>query len=264
MLLYEKENINNMKQIKRVTIYTILALFISMPNINANAWSIVRGEHLKYKISFYSGITGNVKGGDASLRVAPNLVTTNGSSSYHATMQGGTSGVIEWIYRVENRYESFIDTKSGTPNVFKQFVSENKYSRQDSIVFDHKNLTAKNISRNETTKIKPKTHDFVSMIYYVRSLDVSKLKKGDSFVIPFYTSGKVIESKVVFAGIEEITVNNKKVKCYAYKPELPEGKLFKQDYPATIWFSTDSKRLPMMIEARMKVGRIKMELLSSN
>ena len=244
---------------KLVTVSLIIAL--SIPGLSAAEWKIVKGEKLKYKIAFSSGLTGNVKGGEATLSVKSSTVKVGNNDAYLATLYGATTGVIEWFYQVENRYETYIDVNSGAPLMYRQAVRENKYRSSDSVFFDQNKNVA--IYKNKRIDIPDNTHDFVSMIYYVRSLDASKMEKGEIVMIPFFTSDKVMISKVVFNGVEKINVNNKPVTCYAFKPQVGKGKVFNQDYPATIWISTDSKRLPMLIEARMKVGRVKMELLKS-
>ena len=249
-----------MKTFRRL--YTVLFLLLLISRFSFGAeWNIIRGEKLKYKIAFSSGLTGNVKGGEATMSVKSSTVRTGNHDTYLATLYGPTTGVIEWFYQVENKYETYIDVNSGTPLMYRQAVRENKYRSADTVFFDQNNHVA--TYRHKRITIPPNTHDFVSMIYYVRSLEASKMKKGDSVNIPFFTSDKVIMSKVVFNGIEQIRANNMLVSCYAFKPQVGKGKVFNQDYPATIWISTDSKRLPMLIEARMKVGRVKMELLKS-
>ena len=246
-----------------ITLLTLVAVTAGSIHTEAQAldWQIKRGEKLSYKISFSSGLTGDVKGGTGVMSVSPAYSKINGKNTYHAILKGGTSGIIEWFYQVENKYETYIDVNSGAPLMYRQAVRENKYRSADTVFFDQNNHVA--TYRHKRITIPPNTHDFVSMIYYVRSLEASKMKTGDSVNIPFFTSDKVIMSKVVFNGIEQIRANNMLVSCYAFKPQVGKGKVFNQDYPATIWISTDSKRLPMLIEARMKVGRVKMELLKS-
>ena len=250
----------NMKELRKLVAGFFILLLMSQQSFGAE-WKIIKGEKLTYKIAFSSGLTGNVKGGEATMSVKSSTVKVGNNDAYLAILHGATTGVIEWFYQVENMYETYIDLNSGAPLMYRQAVRENKYKSADTVFFDQK----KNVAtyRKKQTVIPDNTHDFVSMIYYVRSLDVSKMKKGDSVTIPFFTSDKVILSKVVFNGIEQIRVHNKQVSCYAFKPQVGKGKVFNQDYPATIWISTDSKRLPMLIEARMKVGRVKMELLKS-
>ncbi|MHB9055014.1 MAG: DUF3108 domain-containing protein [Paludibacteraceae bacterium] len=249
-----------MKNNRKSIILFVLFFFSTIYSFGAG-WSIIKGEKLHYKIAFSSALTGSVKGGEATLSVKSFTVKVGDKDAYLATLYGATTGLIEWIYQVENKYETYIDVNSGAPLMYRQSVRENKYRSSDTVYFDQ----SRNIAtyKNKKTSVPDNTQDFVSMIYYVRSVNVSKMKKGDVFTIPFFTSDKVILSKVVFGGIEQITSNKKTVNCYAFKPQVGKGKVFNQDYPATIWISTDSKRQPVLIEARMKVGRVKMELLGS-
>ncbi len=247
-----------MKRIINTLFVGALAIILSTNYSSAQAWKIKKGEKLSYKIAFNSGLTGNVRGGEATLSVRPSTVKVGGNDTYLAVLNGATAGVIEWFYQVENKYETYIDVNSYAPLMYRQTVRENKYKSSDTVYFDQQKRVAS--YQNKKISIPANTHDFVSMIYYVRSLDVSKLKKGETISIPFFTSDKVMTSKIVYQGIEQINVNKKPVNCYAFKPQVGKGKMFNQDYPATLWISADDKRIPMLIEARMKVGRVKMEL----
>lgn len=243
-----------------VKILALACVFgLSVNQLNASSWEIKRGENLKYKVAFSSGLTGSVKGGEATLSVKSSTAKVGNNSVYHATLKGGTTGVIEWFYQVSNNYETFIDTKTNAPVMYRQSVRENKYTSTDTVYFDQSGRTA--TYKNKKIAIPNNTHDFVSMIYYVRTLDMAKMNKGDSFTLPFFTSDKVINSKIIYSGLENIRANGKTVMCYAFKPQVAKGKVFNQDYPATIWISADDNRIPMLIEARMKVGKVKMELI---
>jgi len=248
--------------IAKIIILAVTASLSATVNAQKLEWQIKRGEKLTFKIAFSSGLTGDVKGGDGVMYVYPRLSKINGHETYHAILQGGTAGVIEWFYKVENKYETFIDTDNKAPVMYAQYVHENKYSNNDTVYFDQKRNMA--TYRNKKVKIPDNTHDFVSMLYYVRTLDMSKFKKGDTFIIPFFTSDKVINSKIIYNGIEKVK-NGKMglVECYSFKPQVGKGKVFNQDYPATMWLTTDNNRLPLLIEAKMKVGKVKMELVKA-
>lgn len=251
-----------MKNNRTIAFATLLFLCCNFLPAQTNAWHIKKGEVLKYKVAFSSGLTGDIKGGDAIMSVASGTSNIRGKKAYHAMLKGGTSGVVEWFYQVENKYESYIDTETNTPLMYAQFVRENKYRNNDTVYFDQK----KNVAtyKDKMIKIPENTHDFVSMLYYVRTLDMSKLTKGDTFTIPFFTSAKVVSSKIIYNGIEKVKTKKMGiVECYSFKPQVSKGKVFNQDYPATMWVSTDSNRLPVLVEARMKVGKMKMELIKA-
>ncbi len=245
---------------KKTTILSIILLLSTA--IFANDWKIQKGEVITYRIAFYSMLTRNIKGGNATLSVMPQEKKVNGKMMYHAVLKGETSGVIEWIYKINNHYETYMDTATFFPALYIQKVRENKYSKDDSVVFNQEAQIAK--YNGKTTKIYKGTNDFVSMLYAVRQKDISNLKKGEFFLLPIFIDKKAIQSKVKFIGKKTISTKNDIRICYGFKPEVPRGKLFKKKYPATIWVSADKDRLPMLVEAKMRVGKIKLEILKTN
>lgn len=225
-----------------------------------NNWDIVKGEKLKFKVAFSSGLTGDVKGGEATMSVQSKTVKYGSREAYHAMLVGGTTGIVELFYQVENKYESYIDIKTKAPLIYIQSTHENKYQSRDTVRFDQANKTA--VYKGKKIDTPTNTQDFLSVFYYVRSLDMSTIKKGDSFQIPFFSSDKVYNFKIVYNGIEKIkTKKIGEITCYSFKPQLPTGKIFKDQYPATMWISADNRRLPVLVDAKMKVGKMKMELL---
>ncbi|VBB45734.1 conserved hypothetical protein [uncultured Paludibacter sp.] len=254
-----------LKQLFTMKKISIILLSLVFPFLvmsqDSNNWKIKKGEKLKYKVAFNSGLTGDIKGGEATMSVMSKTVQLGDNEVYHATLAGGTTGIIEWFYQVENKYESYIDVKTGEPLLYAQSVRENKYRNKDTVFFDPKNHTA--IYKEKKIKIPENTQDFLSVFYYLRMKDMSKLKAGDTFTISFFSSDKAADFKIIYNGIEKIkTKKMGQVECYSFKPQLPTGKVFKDQYPATMWISADSRRLPVLVDAKMKVGKMKMELIS--
>lgn len=247
---------NHNKQYRAILFFATLLFTIQL---SAQPWIIKRGETLRYKVAFNSGLTGNIQGGEASLSVKNSMVEINKTPTFHTEMKIATSGIVDLFYQVSNVYESFIAPDLNAPLLFRQNIHEKKYLKTDTVQF----FPAKKIAiyRGKSIPIVPSTQDFVSMIYYVRTFDYSKMSKSDSFDLPFFTSEKVQSLKVIYGGLEEIKVNGKMVKCHAFRPQIMKNKVFNQDFPATIWISNDTNRTPMMIEAKMKVGKVKMELI---
>ncbi len=248
---------------KKVTIlFVLLSLSTVLCATSSNQWTVKKGEKLSYKISFYSMLTRNIKGGNATLSVMKKTKKRGGKEVYHAILQGKTSGVIEWLYKISNHYETYMDTKTLYPELYIQEVKENEYSNKDTIVFNHTANQAK--QGGQTVKIHKGTNDFVSMLYAVRQKDISKLKKGESFYLPIFIDKKTKLSKVKYVGKKTIKTKCGTRLCYGLKPEVVKGKLFNKKYPATIWISADSERLIMYAEVKMRVGKIKLEILKAD
>ncbi|MFV0470496.1 MAG: DUF3108 domain-containing protein [Paludibacteraceae bacterium] len=246
-----------MKKIS-ILFFSMIFSFILIAQDTDN-WKIKKGEVLKFKVAFSSGLTGDIKGGEAVMSVKSQANQIGNRNVYHAVLTGETTGVIEWFYKVENKYESYIDAGTGESLLFTQSVKENKYQKSDTVYFNPTTKTAK--FEGKTISIPDNTQDFLSVIYYVRSKDMEKLKQGDTFTVSFFTSKKVEDFNIIYSGIEKIkTKKLGTIACYAFKPQLPTGKVFKDQYPATMWISADSRRLPVLVDAKMKVGKMKLEL----
>ncbi len=247
---------------KTSLLLTLLFLTTTIFALPENEWKIKKGEKLTYKISFFSMLTRNIKGGNATLSVLENNEKRDGQDVYHAVLKGKTSGVIEWLYKINNHYESYMDKTTLFPQLYIQKVKENKYSNKDTIVFDHNSKMA--TKNGDAVKIHKGTNDFVSMLYAVRQKDMSKMKKGETFLLPIFVDKKSKLSKVKYIGEKSITTKYGTRTCYGLKPEVPKGKLFSKKYPATIWISADKDRLIMYAEVKMRVGKIKLEMLKAH
>lgn len=248
-------------KIKYSVLFLLVSILFPLQTFAAD-WQIRKGEKLTYSVAFHSGLTGNVKGGKATLSVMPQTTIKKGNTVYHAVLQGESTGIVNWFYDINNRYETYMNTATLNPVMFVQDVKENSYTKKDTVYFDHDAKTAtvdgKNISMIAGAQ------DFVSMLYAVRKIDYSGLEEGSDFILPLFSDRKVVKSKVIFIGKKMIKTKYGKIECYGLKPQVAKGKIFSSSYPATIWITADENHYPMLVVAEMKVGRIKLLLDKSN
>lgn len=251
-----------MKRNLQFLIYALFILFALPLQIFASDWQIKKGESLTYFVAFHSGLTGNVKAGKATLSVLPQTEKINSQSVYHAVLKGESTGIVNWFYDINNRYESYMSTSSLDPIMFVQDVKENKYTKKDTVYFDHARKVA-TVDGKAVSMISG-AQDFVSMLYVVRKMNFSSMTEGDKFILPLFSDRKVVKSNVKYIGKETIKTQYGTHECYGLQPQVAKGKMFKDSYPATIWITADENRYPMLVEAKLKVGSIKLELEKSN
>ena len=68
-----KKTSYNMKELRKLVAGFFILLLMSQQSFGAE-WKIIKGEKLTYKIAFSSGLTGNVKGGEATMSVKSSTV----------------------------------------------------------------------------------------------------------------------------------------------------------------------------------------------
>jgi len=96
----------------------ILVLFLmsssdpmDLPTVNNSAFQV--GEKLRYRITY-----GFVDAGEATLEVKSTSKTGNGRELFHAVGIGRTLGGFNAFYKVDDRYESYLDKKGVFPWFF--------------------------------------------------------------------------------------------------------------------------------------------------
>ena len=220
--------------------------------------SFIRGEKLKFKAYYDSFVTGKVTAGLATLEVKFEDKKIDGRSTYHIIGEGKSKGAFNFFYKVNDRFESYIDEEYLVPWMFTRNTHEGDYTVVDEVRF---NQYSGNFSSHKANKkMKTGTHDIFSAFYYCRTLDFSNLKVGDRFPVNFLLDDSVYVSLIEFAGREEVIIGLGKFHCLRFKPKVATGNVFSQPYPMDIWISDDQNRIPVLAKSAVVVGSVKLEL----
>ena len=101
--------------------------------------SFKEGEQVVYTV-YYSVAGVYVNAGNASFVSV--LETFNNRPVYHITGEGKTNSSYDWIYKVRDKYETFIDTATLQPLKFIRNVNEGGYKKYQNITFNKTANTA--------------------------------------------------------------------------------------------------------------------------
>ncbi len=226
-----------------------------MPVRNA---SFIRGEKLKFKAYYDSFMTGKVMAGVATLEVKFEDKKIDGRSTFHIVGEGKSKGAFNFFFKVNDRFESYMDEEYLVPWFFIRNTHEGAYSVDDEVRF---NQYSGNFSSHKANKkMKPGIQDILSAFYYCRTLDFSNLKVGDRFPVNFLLDDSVYVSLIEFAGNEEVQTDLGKFRCLKFKPMVATGNVFSQPYPMDVWVSDDQNRIPILAKSAVVVGSVKLEL----
>lgn len=219
-----------------------------------------RGEKFTFRVYYDSFVTGKVTAGEASIEVKNEVKIIGGRPTYHVEALGKSKGAFNFFFKVNNRYETYIDEEALIPWLFLRRTKEGDYEINDDITFDHyKNIA---ISRRKTKSIPDNVQDIISSFYWARNIDISKAKYGDEFPFKFYLDDSTYTSKIVYLGKEEIKISTGTYKTIKIKPMVATGNVFDDQYPMVIWVSDDENRIPLLGKSEIIVGSVKMELVS--
>lgn len=245
-----------------LTTLTVLisSLLWSQPirNIENNAFK--RGEKLTFRVYYQSLLTGKVTAGEAKIEVKNKKTTRNNRPVYHIVGTGESKGAFDFFFKVNDRFETYIDEEGIFPWYFIRRTREGGYKKDDEVTFDYSRNIA--TSRKAVKKIPQNIQDIVSVFYYARTLDITGIKQGDSFPLSFFLDDSVYVSKIIFLGREQVKTETGTYNCLKFKPMVATGDVFKEPYPMELWVTDDQNRIPVLMQSAVIVGSVKMELSS--
>ncbi len=217
------------------------------------------GEYLEYRVHY-----GAVTAGIAKLYVENNIVSVDGHECYHMVGKGISSKAFSVFFRVNDRYETFVDTKNLAPWKFKRRIEEGSFKSYTEVKFDQPNKKAyeRNSSHEGISSYDVPTgiQDVMSAFYFARTKDYSQAKPGDITHFKNFIDRAVHDLDVEFIGREVIEVGGIKYRTVKLKPLVKEGGIFQHEGDLYLWISDDQNRIPIRIEAGLVIGSIQVDL----
>ncbi len=212
------------------------------------------GEKLTYVVHY-----GWVNAGEAVVELKESPRDINGRKVWHAVGRGRSLGAFNTFYKVDDRYESFFDAQGVFPWVFIRRVSEGGYEFSQDYAYRQQYREV--LTQEKKTHAVPgSVQDMLSAFYYARTLDLSNAKVGDVFVIDTFLDNELWPLRMRYMGKETVKLRNGKFRCMKFQPVVQEGRVFKGNDDLNVWITDDGNRIPVLAQAKVLVGSIKMEL----
>ncbi|MDR1415401.1 MAG: DUF3108 domain-containing protein [Odoribacteraceae bacterium] len=173
----------------------------------------------------------------------------------------------DWIFRVRDTLVSHHDPDTFLPRAFSRVAHEGNYHKTFDYRWDYNRRAVysrqERLGRNvrlDTIPLLPDTHDILSAIWMVRRLDFPAYQKNDLIPMRVLLDDKIYNLYVRYLGRERVKVSKEKRWCHVFSPLLVEGEVFKGGESMKVWVSDDEYRLPLMVEAKIVVGSVKITL----
>jgi len=211
------------------------------------------GEELSYRVHY-----GIINAAKISLKVENKVVEINGRETYHLIADGKTLSTFDWMFKVRDRFESYMDMEFMAPIKYFKSVKEDNYSDIDLVFFDHDKKKIKGKKKNMDCPAY--VQDIIGAMYYARTIDFSAATKNQKFPLDIYLDQEIYNLEFKYVGKETIKSDIGKVKCIKIKPKAVADRVFKDDESITLWVSDDENKIPIRVEASLAVGSLKVDL----
>ncbi len=212
------------------------------------------GEKLRYIVHY-----GWINAGEAIVVLKESDRTIQGRKIWHAVGKGRSLGAFSAFYTVDDHYETFLDAQGVFPWVFVRRVNEGGYKfSQDYVYKQHRREVT--TQREKTHKVPGSVQDLLSAFYYARTLDFSTAKPGDIYTVDCFMDDELWPLRMRYMGKETIKLRSGHYRCLKFQPVVQEGRVFKGNDDLNVWITDDKNHIPVLAQAKVVVGSIKMEL----
>lgn len=208
------------------------------------------GEKLTYKATW-----GIIPAGELTVEVLPKE-TINNIESYHFVMIAKTSKVVDLLYKIRERQDSYVDIGM-THSILYRKKTESQHPRDESIMFNWEKMesTYTNFGQsNPPMRVLPGTFDPLALFYALR---FRVLKENSVIRVPVTDGHKVsIEIVVDIGKRDAIEIEGKMYDTIEVTPnmEMVNKLRKKNDNPQLkAWVTADEKKIPLKIRARVGI-----------
>lgn len=236
-------SVTSMYLIAKPTPLTPKDEFRTIPN---NAFTV--GERLTFDINY-----GFVTAGRAIMTI-PGYKYLNGRKTFEINTYAVSTESFDKIFKVRDKYSTYLDIEGIFPHRFEQHVREGNYAKDYSAFFDHEALVAE--VGDQKHKIPQYVHDILSAFYYIRTIDLSRYKKGQRIQMQNFYNGKVHPLDVLILGRQKLETDAGTFDCIVVEPLVVEGGLFKNEGSIKVWLTNDANQMPVKMATKVIVGDI--------
>ena len=215
-------------------------------------------ERMTYGIYYFG-----VAAGELNLDILP-FKQIHDRKVFHIRGYVVSTPVFSLFYRLNDMIETFFDYESSFSHRFHVVVDETKQKRdavelndsekQETFYWNRWERKGEPyVETKETGKVPSFSQDSMSSLYYLRTLP---LEVGKTFVFPVVSEGKSWEAVCTVLRKEEVSSPIGKVQAFVIRPQMRVNGEIKNKEDSFLWLSADDRRIPIRLEAKVKVGTV--------
>ena len=204
-------------------------------------------ERLEFDVRF-----GSLDVGNATMQLN-GIETVRGNEVYHTTfrVRGGTL-----FFKVDDRYESWIDTRSLISHRFVQQIDEGSYERERTFeIYPERGVYRENQKPEQKTVAEPL--DDGSFFYFVRTIPL-EVGRTYTFERYFKPASNPVTIKVLRK--ERVKVPAGTFDAIVIQPIIKTKGIFGEGGRAEIWLADDSTRAMLQMKSQLKFGSLNLYL----
>jgi hypothetical protein len=210
-------------------------------------------EYLKYRINWL----GTIKAGELVMEIEP---LDPEKDRYLVKVTARSAGLLAAFYPVKDYFEIVVEGRERLPVRMTMEQKEGRRQGRRLTVYDQEGREVSYTKDEQPPQSYPVTgpvHNEFTSFLIMRTLP---LRAGEPLMVPTFADRKRHEVTVlVEAGATRQSLLGQ-VETMKVQPQLPFEGLYEKMGNPEIWLTADSNRIPVRIEAKIKIGSLTAEL----
>ncbi len=227
-------------------------------------------EELHYSIHYTSAM---IRAAVADATLSVRKINTKDSIQYQFKGYGKTRPFFNWFYKLEDTYISTVDATTLKPHKVVNTMREGGYMYDQEFNFDWQkkvvNTLGHNIKRDrkyyKTMPLMQNSFDGLSLFYNLRSMDMTKLEKGQQIKLDLVLEDTIRSIKLRFIKRENLEVEELgtfKTLRFDCQFATSTEEAFADGDEFSLWITDDANKIPVYVKSPIKVGSLTVTLTS--
>lgn len=241
----------------------IISLLLTVACVSAGA-SGFADETLNYVISYKWGLIHKDAG-------TATLTLRNSGNRYLIKLTGKTKSWADSFYQVRDTLVGSVRKEGFRPEHYTKIAHEDgKYSRDD-IAYSYSgdnvgghskrvkiDKKGKRTDREKKFTASGPVYDMLSVFYFLRTIDYSRLTSGNVVKATMFSGSKVESLTIRCVGKENIKLRDKsRREAYHIKFKFTSEGQKKSSDDIDAWISTDPRHIPLQVVGSLPLGQVK-------
>lgn len=223
-----------------------------------------KDESLPYKVMFKWGLI-NKQAGDVTINL------TSKGNKYYATLTAKSASWADHVYKVRDTLNGVMVKATLMPESYEKIAREDGEYKLDRVLFSkgEGNIVVGNCSRyvekngkvkrRETLRLEAEgtTVDMLSSFYYMRTLPFETMTPGHVTSVNIFSGKRKELLSIKYIGKERVEYDKKVFDCFHVSFIFTSDGKKKTSDDMDAWITTDGRRLPVRLEGKLPVGRVR-------
>lgn len=241
-------------------VLTIIMLFVFLPSVMSQSVAF-KNESLNYKIIYHWGLIWKHAG-------SATLTLKNDGDKAHARLACRSRSWVDKMFKVRDTLSCSFYNKDLRPIIYRKDAHEGKGIVHDIVSYTYNGNKVTADCRharkgrpvwNGSFEAEGHAFDMLSIFYYIRQLDYSKMKPGDKRSVVVFSGHRKEILTVKYVGVEKIELRDDKTiyNTHHIKFSFTQEDKKKSSDDMDTWISVDAGKIPLMLKGKLPIGEVR-------